>query len=198
MTLFLDADDIPPEIMKYFEPLPSVRSSVFAINARPYLGAHFATWPPELVEPMILSGSSPQACEKCGAPWERELLALDFEETSAAIGGCPDRHDGGHRMRDTITAGGNRLAVTRVGGDVFKPTCKCKGTLGTARCTVLDPFSGSGTTGMVALQHGRNYIGLDMQADYLEMAKARIQEMPAPTKKEKADAEESVLDLLTE
>ncbi|MDQ7877340.1 site-specific DNA-methyltransferase [Microbacterium sp. QXD-8] len=36
--------------------------------------------------------------------------------------------------------------------------------------TVLDPFSGSGTTGMVARQEGRNYIGLDLNRGYLELS----------------------------
>jgi len=36
--------------------------------------------------------------------------------------------------------------------------------------TVLDPFSGSGTTGMVATKHGRNYVGIDLNADYLQLS----------------------------
>jgi site-specific DNA-methyltransferase (cytosine-N4-specific) len=36
--------------------------------------------------------------------------------------------------------------------------------------TVLDPFSGSGTTGMVATQEGRRYIGIDVNADYLDLS----------------------------
>jgi len=32
---------------------------------------------------------------------------------------------------------------------------------------VLDPFCGSGTTGVVALRHGRRFIGMDLSADYL-------------------------------
>lgn len=35
---------------------------------------------------------------------------------------------------------------------------------------VLDPFSGSGTTGMVATQEGRKYIGFDLNADYLDLS----------------------------
>ena len=46
--------------------------------------------------------------------------------------------------------------------------------------TVLDPFSGSGTTGMVALQEGRNYIGTDLNPEYLPMAEARIREERPP------------------
>lgn len=33
---------------------------------------------------------------------------------------------------------------------------------------VLDPFAGSATTGVVALRHGRKFIGVDMSAEYLE------------------------------
>jgi len=36
--------------------------------------------------------------------------------------------------------------------------------------TVLDPFSGSGTTGLVAQQNGRKYIGVDLNADYLKLS----------------------------
>jgi len=36
--------------------------------------------------------------------------------------------------------------------------------------TVLDPFAGSGTTGMVALKHGRRFVGIDLNAEYLDLA----------------------------
>jgi len=36
--------------------------------------------------------------------------------------------------------------------------------------TVLDPFSGSGTTGKVALDHGRNYVGIDLSEKYLDLS----------------------------
>jgi site-specific DNA-methyltransferase (cytosine-N4-specific) len=36
--------------------------------------------------------------------------------------------------------------------------------------TVLDPFCGSGTTGMVALRHGRRFVGIDLSATYLDLA----------------------------
>lgn len=35
---------------------------------------------------------------------------------------------------------------------------------------VLDPFSGSGTTGLAATKHGRRYVGIDLNADYLELS----------------------------
>ena len=42
-------------------------------------------------------------------------------------------------------------------------------------CTVLDPFAGSGTTGVVALVHGRDFVGVELNGDYALMAGARIQ-----------------------
>jgi DNA modification methylase len=77
------------------------RRSVWTVNTRPYPKAHFATFPPELIEPCVLAGCRP---------------------------------DG----------------------------------------VVLDPFSGSGTTGQVALQQGRKYIGIELNPDYQRLAVERI------------------------
>lgn len=42
---------------------------------------------------------------------------------------------------------------------------------------VLDPFSGSGTTGMVAQRHGRKYVGIDLNRDYLDLSlRTRLQQ----------------------
>ena len=40
--------------------------------------------------------------------------------------------------------------------------------------TVLDPFNGSGTTGVVSVEYGRSYIGIDLSPEYIEMAERRI------------------------
>jgi DNA modification methylase len=77
------------------------RRSVWTVATRPYKGAHFATFPPDLIEPCILAGSRP--------------------------------------------------------GDV-----------------VLDPFMGSGTTAAVALQHGRQYLGCELNPDYGPLQNERI------------------------
>jgi site-specific DNA-methyltransferase (cytosine-N4-specific) len=42
--------------------------------------------------------------------------------------------------------------------------------------TVLDPFSGSGTTGLAAQRVGRKYIGIDLSSDYLDLSlRTRLQ-----------------------
>ena len=78
------------------------KRSVWTVATKPYRDAHFATFPPKLIEPCILAGSA----------------------------------------ADTL---------------------------------VLDPFSGAGTTGVVAVQHGRRYIGIELNPDYLAMSRKRIQ-----------------------
>jgi len=40
--------------------------------------------------------------------------------------------------------------------------------------TVLDPFIGSGTTAVAAVQLGRNYIGIDTEQDYIEISQERV------------------------
>ena len=41
---------------------------------------------------------------------------------------------------------------------------------------ILDPFNGSGTTGLVAHRMNRNYIGIELDQDYLNLTKRRILE----------------------
>jgi DNA modification methylase len=45
------------------------------------------------------------------------------------------------------------------------------------RGIVLDPFIGSGTVAKVARNHSRHTIGIDLNADYLEMAARRLQQL---------------------
>jgi site-specific DNA-methyltransferase (adenine-specific) len=45
---------------------------------------------------------------------------------------------------------------------------------------VLDPFSGSGTTGIAASLLGRGYLGLELESQFLEMARARRMELDTP------------------
>lgn len=43
--------------------------------------------------------------------------------------------------------------------------------------TVIDPFVGSGTTGIVAIANGRNFVGIDINAEYCEMSRERIKKV---------------------
>jgi site-specific DNA-methyltransferase (adenine-specific) len=50
--------------------------------------------------------------------------------------------------------------------------------------TVFDPFTGSGTTAVVALKNGRNYIGTELNSEYVQIAEARIKESVPQTLEE--------------
>ncbi len=78
------------------------RRSVWTVTTKPYKGAHFATFPPDLIRPCILAG-------------------------------CPK--DG----------------------------------------TVLDPFGGSGTTALVALEEGRKAVLCELNTDYIALAHKRLE-----------------------
>ena len=69
----------------------------------------------------------------------------------------------------------------------WQPTCNHD--LPPIPCTVLDPFSGSGTTGMVACQLGRRYIGIELNPEYAAMSERRIAEgvNPSTARTDKAD-----------
>jgi len=42
--------------------------------------------------------------------------------------------------------------------------------------TILDPFMGSGTTGVAAVQMGRKFIGIELDPDYFKIACKRIED----------------------
>jgi DNA modification methylase len=71
-----------------------------------------------------------------------------------------------------------RVRVFELRGDVrvqvdWRWSCCCR--VGPpAPCTVLDPFTGRGTTAIVALRHGRTFSGVELNADYARMAAACI------------------------
>ncbi len=156
------------------------KRTVWTVNPKPYPGAHFACWPEKLVEPMVLAGTSQHGCcSKCLAPWTRGTLSVEdvVEKQGVSTGGYPARQDGGVRTTDLSGKGGNVLATKRIAGG-WEPTCECDAEV--QPCTVLDPFSGSATTGAVAMKHGRHYVGTDLQPDYLPLAQARLSGRKAP------------------
>ncbi|HDY87740.1 MAG TPA: site-specific DNA-methyltransferase [bacterium] len=62
------------------------------------------------------------------------------------------------------------IETTTIG---WKPSCSCD-TEETVRPIVLDPFFGSGTVGLVAKKLNRDYIGIELNPEYIKMAEKRI------------------------
>jgi len=153
------------------------RRSVWTVATAPYSGAHFATFPPALIEPCILAGTSEHGCcAQCGAPWER---VMEHRSGDTEASHRPKRTAGMSSATSTLSLSGNGSKEwAKRGGKTahlgWQATCACNADVNP--CTVLDPFNGSGTTGAVACAHNRNYIGIDLSADYIELAHQRIRE----------------------
>jgi len=150
------------------------KRTVWEIPTAPYPGAHFATFPPALVEPCILAGTSPRACEKCGAPWKRLTeKSRSFESGSGRSGRDPIGKNGPGLQGGGETRDIRRGPCLQVETTGWQPTCSCDNE-GKGRCLVLDPFAGSGTTGEVALKHGRDYLLIELNRDYETLIRGRL------------------------
>jgi len=151
------------------------RRSVWTIGTQPFPEAHFATFPPALVEPCIKAGTSEHGvCSACGAPWER--VVGDKVEVEGPRSGNKQRSiaDGseGDRPGDHLGRGVPWApSVTPTVG--WRQSCKCAGG-GVNPAVVLDPFSGAGTTALVATRLRRRAIGIELNPDYVAMSERRI------------------------
>jgi DNA modification methylase len=151
---------------------PSGRNlrNVWTIATEPFRQAHFATFPTKLVEPCIKAGTSEKGCcAACGSPWVRETL-VSYTEAG----------QGNNNMK---RKGSERDAMASAPYDVRKlknvetlgwsPSCRCNAEV--VPTTILDPFSGAGTTGLVADRLGRNAIMIELNPAYADMALDRLQ-----------------------
>ena len=157
------------------------KRSVWTVNTKPFKGAHFATFPPDLIEPCVLAGCPEKICVECGTPYEREMEVIEVEpkeninisnnrkefDSSMGGGGTSLKGHSGHFKEDGTPV------VTPKKDLGFKKQCQCDNNE-TEAGTVLDPFGGSGTTGVVANRYGRNAILIELNPEYAEMSRKRI------------------------
>jgi DNA modification methylase len=147
------------------------KRSVWTVNTQPYPESHFAVFPEKLIAPCILAGCPARACAKCGAPYHTV-----FDRT---VEPPPDRQNNNPFAHDPLTTHGEgastlrNVVKTAAAGEI--PTCNCNA--GTVPGTVLDPFGGSGTTGKVAEDLGRNSIIIELKPEYVEMIERRTAQM---------------------
>jgi DNA modification methylase len=159
------------------------KRNVWTIPSHPFADAHFATFPPALVEPCVLAGCPEKVCAKCGKPWVRQLERTTIRDLADAIGKRDERPSArayaavanstqriDERSGLGICFNGPTTAQVRTIG--FAPSCQCNANI--IPGTVLDPFGGSGTTGLVADRLGRNAILIELNQKYAAMAQNRI------------------------
>jgi hypothetical protein len=55
----------------------------------------------------------------------------------------------------------------------WRASCDCNAAI-SVPCVVFDPFAGAGTTALVALQHGREFVGIELNSKYIRLAEQRL------------------------
>jgi len=143
------------------------------VPPQPFPGAHFATFPERLVEPLILAGTSAKgACAKCGAPWRRETRTTRTRDGEPLQGSWHGSSTDGTPQRIGATGVGHWRDISETITLGWRPSCECGA--GVRPCVCLDPFGGSGTVGLVADRLGRDAILVELSDDYANMAESRI------------------------
>lgn len=154
--------------------------SVIDVPTRPYRGAHYATFPPTLISPLIQATCPRWTCPVCGAGWAPIV--------ESRIDGKPRDQQGTyakHDIDDNTATWANKASyygdkISKVHG--FRPTCAHPHSQDEAvPGTVFDPFVGSGTTVMVAQELLRRGIGLDISMPYLDRQAKLRTKIGAPT-----------------
>jgi site-specific DNA-methyltransferase (adenine-specific) len=160
--------------------LPDMRNMrcVWTITTKSFKEAHFAVYPPELIETPIKASCPEFICSKCGKPRTRI-----YEKT-----GYPDPENNDDNKGRLKASGGVATDTGRrkeLSGqkhadfklehpDMFKGYSDCGCNVGFESGIVFDPFMGAGTTALVALKLNRRFLGIELNPKYIEIAEARI------------------------
>jgi site-specific DNA-methyltransferase (adenine-specific) len=136
------------------------------IPTQPYPGSHYATWPEALCVRPILAMCPQHVCTTCGEPRRRIVDAQRREPAD----------DSTRRAKASTYRLNAHDQAPEVGWEFDRTT------LGWSDCghgsfrrgVVLDPFAGSGTTLAVAEGHGRDSIGIDLDARNEHLIRERV------------------------
>lgn len=144
---------------------------LWRIPTIPFPGAHFAVFPPALIEPIIKAGCPRWICSRCGKPRTRitERVDSDYDGKQHHFG---KKSHGGMKSNIDKTGIGGKESPFYSAKTVSWSDCGCgEGWVGGV---VLDPFAGSGTALRVARKLGRRFIGIDINPEYVEMSLRRV------------------------
>jgi DNA modification methylase len=154
-----------------YNPLGKLPGSVWSIPSQPltvppHLGVdHFAAFPMELPRRLISGWSPREVCSGCGQG-RRPIV----DRVTSGYDNSPLSRT--HRINGGM--GGtqfNRMKALGGGDRLTGYTCDCPApTAPTTPGLVVDPFGGTGTTGLLAHTLGRNAITTDLSADYCRIA----------------------------
>lgn len=144
------------------------------VNTKAYKGAHFAAFPKLLVEWLLKPTLPPCVCMQCGAPFypiyeEEDAVEIDDYQGNAT----KDYEDYMAQDPSETKRRINRSLSKRSVCKRIAPTCNCR-PVEKAFPVVLDPFGGHGTTGTLAYQMRYDFIGTEVNPEYVKSANDRI------------------------
>jgi DNA modification methylase len=141
------------------------KRSVWTVASFPYKEAHFATFPPKLIQPCILAGTpAAGCCPTCRKPWkletEKEFVPQADVSPEKGIRGA-----GTQKPMDASNGNqGYPRGTSRTVSAEWVQACACP-PLAPIPSIVFDPFLGSGTVGEQAQAYGRSWLGCEMNPD---------------------------------
>ena len=139
---------------------------------------HYAVYPPELCERPIAMTCPREVCVECGAPVVRIIEMTEYDEMRGSKRIFGKYTDSGATSAETGRMDHASTYIPRKPVTIgWKRTCDHSAVL--IPGVVLDPFSGTGTTGQVALKMGRNYIGIDLYQKFCDIAEQRLKALEA-------------------
>ena len=142
------------------------KRNVWKVSTKPFKGAHFATFPKDLIEPCIKAGCPEKVCVKCGKPQVKE-----FYRDKSTLPVKRNKRDGDG---DRAVGGVYQKWMEENPPQIkIKPSCNCNADFKPG--VVLDPFGGAGTTGIVAAINNRNAILIELNSEYIKLAEDRIE-----------------------
>lgn len=164
---------------------PAARRDVFHLPNQNFRQAHYAVMPDSLAELCVRAGSPDGGCcAICAAPYKRITKDKPLsKEQKLKWGASSQGVYEGQALKDYEEHGAEdpsalkrrileRVRFVETIG--WAPSCKCKDSTPVGSI-VLDPFSGSGTTGAIALRHGRRYVGLELlETNNVDIADPRL------------------------
>lgn len=142
-----------------------------------FSGAHFATFPLELPERCIKASTSEAGCcSECGAPHERivEKVRVATRPGTGSKVWKADVYDSIAQRSETSPNRDPARHVTETKTVGWQPTCDCDADV--TKSIVLDPFMGSGTTALAAMNLGCRFVGCELNPDYLTHIRKRLQQ----------------------
>jgi len=144
---------------------------VWTIGSEPLKEKHYAAFPSELVYRCLRAGTSARGyCPTCGKPWVRVLEKTQRPHPNP---GSPQRPEVNFKGGGQANGACNLAPETKTLD--WWPTCSC--TPAEPRpAKVLDPFSGSGRTGIQATRLGCDFIGVELNEVYVEMSERKLRE----------------------